>query len=413
MSRLQRVGARTRAVVGIAFAGLRHDRARTTLAILGIALAVLATTTLAGTGYGVIETGQEKFSAADRDLWITGGPVQFAPGTVGGIENSIHGAHTISAELERRADIQTAVPMSFQTVYVSANGSKFQTLVGVGAPARGGSVQISSGRGFNRSDVHYAEGTYSGPMTHEVVIDNRTASLFNVSVGESLYIGGTLASARDHRFTVVGISPTYSRFLGTPTVVVHLSELQEITGTTGTDSASLITVSLTAGTDPAAVEAELERQYPTYDIRTNTEQLRAILERQAVVLASGASLVGLAVIAGIALTVNLLLGLVYQQRRELAALSALGTSSSTLVGFVVVQAFVLGLIGGTLGVGLTFPLAAGLDRVALALVGFENVVRTPTVVLAGGFSIAVVMSVVGAAVAGWQVSRLSPAEELS
>ncbi len=403
---------RLRTVIGVALAGLRHDRTRSVLAVFGIALAVVATATLAGTGYGVIATGEERFESADRDLWITGGPVQFAPGTVGGVENSLYGAHEVSAEIERRDDVQTAVPMSFQTVYVGQNDSEFETLVGVGAPARGGSVRITEGEQFSQRDVHYANGTYDGPMTHEVVIDERTASLLNVSVGDTLHIGGTIADARQHEFTVVGISPTFSRFLGTPTVVVQLSELQEITGTTGTDSASLITVALADGADPETVSAELEREYPEYEIRTNREQLQATLERQAVVLASGASLVGLAVIAGIALTINLLLGLVYQQRRELAALQALGAAPSTLIGFTVVQAIVLGLLGGVLGVGLTVPLATLLNQVATALVGFENVVRTPTFVLQGGFAIALVMSVLGAAVAGWRVSRLSPADEL-
>jgi putative ABC transport system permease protein len=409
---LRTVLVRLRAVIGVALAGLRHDRTRSVLAVFGIALAVVATTTLAGTGYGVIATGEERFESADRDMWITGGPVQFAPGTVGGVENSLYDAHEVSAEIERRGDVRNAVPMSFQTVYVGQNDSEFETLVGVGAPARGGSVQITEGEQFSQRDVHYANGTYDGPMTHEVVIDERTATLLNVSVGDTLHIGGTIADARQHEFTIVGISPTFSRFLGTPTVVVQLSELQEITGTTGTDSASLITVTLADGADPETVSAELEQEYPEYEIRTNREQLQATLERQAVVLASGASLVGLAVIAGIALTVNLLLGLVYQQRRELAALQALGAAPSTLVGFTVVQAIALGVLGGLLGGGLTIPLAMLLNQVATALVGFENVVRTPTFVLEGGFAIALVMSILGATVAGWRVSRLSPADEL-
>ena len=403
--------ARLRGIVGVAIAQLRHDRTKTTLAVLGVALAVLATTLLGGVGIGVVETGEEKFDASGRDLWVTGGPIKLAPGTVGGFENTVVDAHRLSESIEAREDVKTAVPMAFQTVYVSDDGEEFETLVGAGAPARGGSVQVTNGSQFSQ-DTHYADGNYTGPMTHEVIIDSRTAALFNVSVGDTLYIGGTLSDARQNEFTVVGISPTFSRFLGTPTVTMHLSELQEVTGTTAADRASLITVDVVDGANPGTVAAEIQEAHPEYTIRTNREQLQATLQRQAVILASGGSLVAMAVLAGIALTANLMVSVVYQQRRELAALKALGSRSSTLVGVVVVQALCLGLFGGVVGVLATLPLAAGLDTVAAALVGFENVVRTPNWVLGSGLLIAVPISLIGAAVAGWRVSKLSPVDGL-
>jgi len=60
------IGSRFRAVLGIAMAQLRHERGRTLLAIVAVALAVLATTILASVGYGVVETGQEKFDTSGR-----------------------------------------------------------------------------------------------------------------------------------------------------------------------------------------------------------------------------------------------------------------------------------------------------------------------------------------------------------
>jgi putative ABC transport system permease protein len=404
--------ARARGIVGVALAQLRHDRTRTTLAVIGIALAVLSVTVLGGVGIGVVETGEEQFDASGRDLWVTGGPVRLAPGTVGGFENTVVDAHQLSESIEAREDVETAVPMAFQTVYVSTDGENWETLVGTGAPASGGSVQITEGEEFQSRDVHYGDGNYSGPMTHEVIIDERTAAMFNVSVGDTLMIGGTIADARANEFTVVGISPTFSRFLGTPTVTLHLSELQEVTGTTATDRASLITIELVDGADPATVAGEIERDHQGYEVRTNREQLEATLERQAVVLASGGSLVVLAVVAGIALTANLMVSVVYQQRRELAALKALGSRTSTLVGVVLVQALCLGVLGGLLGVAATLPLANGLDIVAASLVGFENVVRTPPWVLGAGMLVAVPISLLGATVAGWQVSTLSPIDGL-
>ena len=407
-----RVISRLRAIVGIALSQLQHNRMRTLLAVIGVALAVLSVTLLGGVGLGVVETGEEQFDASGLDLWVTGGPVQISPGTVGSFENTLVDAHSVAESIEEREDVRIAVPMAFQTVYVSTNGDDWETLVGVGAPARGPSVQITNGTEFKHQDVHYANGTYSGPMTHEVIIDTRTAKLLDVSVGDSIYVGGTISSARANQFEIVGVSPTFSRFLGTASVTVHLSELQEVTGTTATDRASLITVSVADGTSPAAVATEIESSHPSYDVRTNREQLTATLERQAVLLASGGSLVVVGVLAGITLTANLMVSVVYQQRREFAALKALGSRTSTLIGVVVVQAFVLGTLGGVVGVAATLPLVELLNVVANAIVGFEDVVRTPQWLLGAGVAIAIPISLVGSGLAGWQIASLSPEDGL-
>lgn len=409
-----RLLSQLRATIGLIHAQLTHDRTRTLLAILGITIAVLSTTLLASVGYGVVETGQQKFDASGRDLWLTGGPVQLAPGSVGSFKNTVTNAHNVSANLSAREEIKTASPLAFQTVYVGTTPENLQTIVGVGLRGTGshGAAHITRGKGLTGPDRHYAGGSYDGPMTHEVLIGPRTAKRFNVSVGDTLYIGGTVMSARRHAFTVIGISPTFSRFLGTPSVAMRLSELQELTGTTRTDPATMITIDLVAGADTAAVEQELQQQYPQYDVRTNHEQLQAVLAQKAVVLASGGVLVVLAVIAGIALTANLLALLIYQQRQELAAAQALGVSSRRLVSVAAGQGLMLGILGGGLGLGLTPLIGAGLNTVASHLVGFDGLVQTPPQVFLVGAGIAIGIGTFGALVAGWRVNRVQPLDHL-
>ena len=404
---------RARGAVEVAVAQLRYDRARTGLMIAGIALAVLSATLLGSLGVGVVETGSEKFAAADRDLWVTGGAIEVTPGEIGGIRNGVVDAHDLAAELERRDGIQTAVPIAFQSVYVANESGEFATYVGTGGPAGPNAVNLRSGSGFTRGDVHYANGTYQRPMTREVVVDPATAERFDVSVNDTLYIGGSIAEARERPFRVVGVSRTYTRFLRSPTVTVPLSELQELTGGTDADRATFVTVALAEGVSADRMRQELEQDYPEYEVRTNREQLRATLRQQAVVIASGVSLTVLAAVAGVALTVNLLFTAVHRQRTEFAALVAVGVGPRTLAGVVSIQAIVLGGLGGLVGVGLTLPAAAALNRLALAIVGFEGLVRTPLSVLAAGFAIAVLTSLVAGLAASIRVARLRPLAHLS
>jgi putative ABC transport system permease protein len=89
-----------------------------------------------------------------------------------------------------------------------------------------------------------------GLMTHEILIDHRTAELVETDVGDTIYIGGTISAARANQFTIVGISSSANQFLGTPIVTLLLSELQKVIGKTCTDPTTLITLTTADGSTP-------------------------------------------------------------------------------------------------------------------------------------------------------------------
>ena len=394
------------AAVRIALAQLRHQRLRTVLAVAGVALAVLASVLLASVGAGVLETGQQKFDQSGRDLWVTGGPIELRPGTVGGFKSRLVNAHDVADQIAQRDGVSTAVPMAFQTVYASQNTSDFQTIIAAGAPARGPSVSITAGRPFQQPDIHYADGNYTGPLTREAVLTSRAASLLGVAVNDTIHLGGTLATARAQEFRVVGISPTYAQFVGSPTATLHLSELQEITGMTASDRATFITVDVEEGANVTAVKRGLEAAYPEYTIRTNTEQLQALLADQALVIVSGASLVLLAVVAGILLVVNLQLSFLFRRQREFGALKAIGLSQWSLLGIVTAHVLSIGFLGALLGVGAAIPATSVVNAVVAAVSGFDGVVSVSPVFLAGGFLMALLVSVIGAIASALYLARM-------
>ncbi len=375
-------------------------------------MAVLASVLLVSVGIGVVETGQQKFDQAGRDLWISGGPIEIQPGSVGAFENSIVGAHQLEAQLNAREDVATADPFVFQAVYISQNGSQFDSVIGVGAASTPNAIPVSKGRAIKRGDIHYGDGNYNGPMVHEVIIGQRVADRYNVSVGDTLYIGATASVARQNEFTVVGISNMYSSTVGAATVVMPPSELQEIAGLTASDRAAMITVKLKDGASVTETKAELERAYPEYTIRTNQEQLRATLADQAIVIASGASLVLLAIIAGVLLLMNLQLSFVARYRETFGALTALGTSQSSLVLVIVTNTLCIGLLGGLLGVALAWPGVWALNQVTVAITGFENVVSLSDRILLGGVAVSIGISLIGGIAATLYLGRVHPLEHL-
>lgn len=408
-SRLRRTTARAVSVLGIAIAQLRRSPGRTALAAAAVGLAVLSVTLLASLGVGVFEVGQESLDEADRDIWITSDPLDASSG---GAENPIVDSHAIAADVTDREGVRYASPIAIHSVYVGTDPEALRPVTAVGVQGTHDGFQFKSGGGFAPASERYADDPPDDPGTSDVVLDPRLAAQLDVSVGDTVYVGTSRASADVHGFTVAGTSAYHSQFLGEPAVTVPLVELQGIAGTRGTDRASFIAVDVTDGADREAVRNELAAAYPTYDVRTSDDQLAAMVEDRALVVASGVTLVGLAVVGGVVLTVNLFVLVAYQQRTELAALKAIGLSRGVLAGTIGAQAFVIGLLGGFVALAATPPITRGLNRLAEALVGFDDLLRTPAEVYVVGAVVALGVGTVAAVVTGWRAGRYGRIEFL-
>lgn len=397
---IRRTLARARGIVAFALAEIRHTPVQSALSILAITLAVLAVTLLASTGLGVLETGQQQFDSADRDLWITDGGAELSSS---GLKNPILNAHQVAATAEAHDDVKTAAPLAFHATYIMTADGKTKRVMGVGLPNTHGGLTLKAGEGFSRGDVHYANGSYDGPRTDEIIIDRSTATALELEVGDTATVT-TNRGADGRTVTVVGISSTYSEFLGAPTAAMPLSELQRLAGTTGSDRATFVTVTVADDADPAAVQQALADEFPAYEVQTNREQLQEMLHGYALILASAVTVVILAVIIGGAITLNVLVLSVVQRLDELAALHALGLSRGTLIGAVVVRSLVLGGSGAVIALALTPLLGAALNTVAGQLVGFSTIVQvTPLVYVLGG-GVAAGITLLGSVAVGWYMT---------
>lgn len=403
-------GERLRAALGLGFRQLTRARARTTLAVFGVSLAVLLVVLLTGLGYGMSTTGQEAMTWIDQEIWVTQGPLELAPGTVGGVRNTLVDAHEVSRDVESVEGVVRADAIAFQSVYVGNGSGEYQTVIGVGVTGKNRSVVLSDA--FEYEDRHYANGTYEGNMTREVVVSRGTASALNVSTGETIQVGGTLATAREQEFRVVGIVGGYSNFLGAPTAVLHLSEFQTVTGTAVEDRASMIAVSVAPDADVSAVQSRIQRRHPDLQVRTQDEQYRAVFRDQSAVLAAGVTLVVVALLSGIGLVGNVLALVVYEQRAAFAAARAAGIRPTTLGAAVVSQGLTIAVLGGALGAGIAPFAVDTLNGLVAGVVGFSNLIKTPPWVYAVGFGIAIGIGLFGSAVASLRLSNVSPLTHL-
>lgn len=131
------------------------------------------------------------------------------------------------------------------------------------------------------------------------------------------------------------------------------------------------------------------------------------------VVATAVVLIVLAVVMGVALTANLLALSVTSQRQTLAALQAIGLSRTTLLAIVGIQGVVLGALGWAVAATVTPVAAAGLDHVAAAIVGYEELLLVPHWLYPAGAAMGLSVGTGGAVIAGLLVLRLETLHQLS
>ncbi len=371
--------------------------------MFGVALAVLTLVLLGGASAGVLDTGAQQFEQADRDLWLTGEAIGLTVAGGGGFEATVHDSHDLAAEIEARDDVSTAAPMAFQTLYVGTESDELETVVATGVPGGGSAISIADGEGFSGPDTHYADGAYDGPLSGQLLVDEATADRFDLEVGDDVYLGGSLSTARQTRYEVVGTSETFSSFLGTATVTLRTSELQTLSGTAGTDAATMIAITVDDDADVAAVREDLQAAHPEYAIRTNEEQLEAVIGHQTAIFVGAGLLAGVAVLTGAALTATLLSLHVYLRRETFRTLGAIGISRRTIAGMVMVQGGLIGLGGWLIGIALAYPAASGLNALVARIVGYEGLVTVPSIAISASGVIALGLGTLAATIAVWRL----------
>ncbi|HXP20275.1 MAG TPA: ABC transporter permease [Streptosporangiaceae bacterium] len=307
------------------------------------------------------------------------------------------------------------------------------------------SGKITSGRTFSLSDA-------SGNVA---VVDSDYAAQSKLKVGSTVSVGSS--AGKSASFSVIGIVSTPA---GTSSdVYVPLARAQALSGLK--NDVNTVYVAATGATAIGSVQREITRLMPTATVTTASSLASEVTGS----LASAASLannlgkwLAIAVlVAAFALAALLTMAAVARRVREFGTLKALGWRSRRVVGQVMGEALVIGVVGGGVGVALGFGGAALIGRFApplTATVGqatgsatpggsrvfsgggfpggggggfggaFRRLASSPTVtvhlnapVTISVIGAAVLLAVLGGLIAGglgsWRAARLRPAAALA
>jgi putative ABC transport system permease protein len=365
----------------LAYDAVRRRPARSAATSLGIGLATGLVVLLLALSAGVQTSATRLAASSGIDLLATSANTSLSSGSFPPVTN----AHSLPQRIESAdpnvataspwlvSDLTYANTSLFATSNESADGSRIPAGWG---PSGAGSVGwipsanlgietpgIVNGTGFtDPSDPHYENGTYAGPSTHEVELDQGLATILHLGVGGLVWVSDESVAGPSELhgwfqnaslFRVVAITEPFWLIPSALIGFFYLSELQGLEGDQGEsqDFASLVLVHLHDGTHPAADQTLLARAFPALTIFTIGNILGAVQQAVDLYRTFGALIGAIGLIVATLFTTTVLLMSVDDRSRELALLRAVGFSRGRVGVLVLQEGLILGSIGLVLGLG--------------------------------------------------------------
>ena len=396
----------------LAIKNLSKKKLRTFFTMLGVALGVVSLILLASIGNGLLTTGGKLLEQSTIHLWVTGGATDIQSQYAGTGDSKISDAHKFVEDFRKNKEINMVTPILTEMVYAYKNNSTPRAIFGLGIEGSSGTlVNIIQGKDLS-IDEHYNKGRFDGKWKKEILIDNRTATLLDVHVGDTIHIGKTLTEANEQEFKIVGLTNSLSRFSSNPMIIFSLSEFQDITGNQYYDQVSMVMIRLK---DPGKAEYfknEIELRYPLYTVSTNQEYLKKALKQNSLLIASAASIVLLAVIMGTLLVVNTMILSLQEKKREIAILKVMGMSRWSIFQSIGIEGLLISFLGGITGILICIPLTNIINNIIQRYLGFDGLVVIQTEYIYLGFAVAITIGLITSLFAAIHIGRMNTAELL-
>jgi putative ABC transport system permease protein len=327
--------------MNLAWRDIRHKLGRFVLTCLGLSLLLAVVITMAGIYRGQMADALALARAIGADLWVV------EAGTQGPFAESSRVPGDTRELVARINGVIEAGSVTFQNVQLGRGGRWLRLQVVGYEPGRpGGPIQLVAGREIARS--HY-----------ELIADRQTG----LALGETMRLG------RDD-YTVVGLTSGVVTLSGDSIIYLSLKDAQQLqfdlapaavrretesgVQRTQTDLVNAVVARLAPNIRPDEV-AEVIRRWKHLSVLTDEGQAqlltRTVIERasrQLGLFMSVLTVVSAVIIALIIYTLTM------DKIREIATLKLIGAPDRTIVGLILQQALLMGIISFIAGAALVY-----------------------------------------------------------
>jgi ABC-type antimicrobial peptide transport system permease subunit len=233
----------------------------------------------------------------------------------------------------------------------------------------------------------------------EILLGRLAANSLEKEVGEKLRLAGA-------SFTIVGIFETGVGYEDSGGVIT-LREAQRLFGKPR--QVSFLSIAVTDPSRAAIVAAELEARIPSLLV-ARTSDLTSRVQDFATMDAVFGALIGLMLVVGGIVMMNVMLMSVFERTQEIGVLRAVGWSARRVLRMVMAESVALSILsafaGAGIGVGLTWLLTLAPYYGAVLQPGYTADIFVQVFLMAIG------LGVLGGLLPAWRAVRLAPVEAL-
>ncbi len=381
-------------MIRLAIRSLFARKARTGLALTGLAVAILGVIALISVSRGIQALLRETLTRV--------------PGvTVLQREVPSLGFSSLPLDLGKRIEEVPGAGAAFAQVWYPAFEVEGENLIMKGDPFNMfmllGVDMTAAGRMRDRGPIlgSLREGrdiARDPPGALEVVIPRAAARRFGKKIGDTLTVQG-------RKLAVVGVFHSGSLFFDR-CLVVPLDVAREVAGKSPNLVSSFYVEVAEGVTDAAPVARRIEEKLPDVRAWTTEDVNREAASLWAEVDAFLLAIASIAVVVGAVGIVNTMLMSVIERTGELGVLRATGWTQRDVMRLILIESAGLGVGGGALGcaIGAVAVATAG------AFLPLKPVVTAP--LLFGCLGLAVVLGTLGGLYPAWRAARLDPIEAI-
>jgi len=258
----------------------------------------------------------------------------------------------------------------------------------------------------------------------QVLIGKGLADAMEVKVGDRITVAGkaTHSQMRQRTLTIVGIYDVGMSDIEKRTVYVSLAEAQDLYGLPG--QSTEVAISLKHIGEEYAVMSAISAAMPGYDMgswQTNFPEMQTAISTKSQAMDIFSIVILFVVGIGI---LNLLLMAVFERRREIGILAAMGVKPGGITFEFLLEGALMGLLGAALGVALGVLINLAFMGVGLDFSQFASM-SSYTALLSGKIyptlglekiwlrlAVVIVISVISAYYPARQAATIEPAQAL-
>ena len=392
----------------LAFKNLKSRKTRSFLTVLGIFIGIMAVVALISIGQGMQNAINDQFESLGKDKIIIRSDVMGPPGSA--TSKSLMLTESDLDAVKNTRGIEDAIGFLTKSGTATRNGElKVIYVFGVNPDdlEMVGSIipEISEGRNLKQDDK------YKAVVGYEHVYGDLWKK--PVKIGDSIEI-------ENKSFRVVGVLGKIGNPIDDSMIMIQKDEMKDLFNT-GEEVSEMI-AQVSSGFEPADVAESVKKTLrkekdekegeETFSVQTSEQLMDAFSNIFGIVQAVLIGIAAISLIVGGIGIMNTMYTSVLERTREIGIMKSIGAKNSDIFMIFFMEAGMLGLVGGLVGVALGIGISKAVEMIAVNAGITMLQVAMPLWLIFGALAFSFIVGCLSGTLPAMRASRLRPVEAL-